>query len=71
VWERVRGKACLLVLFRYEGAHYYLDQTDLLSWLMEEAEGPQLRAEDLTKRVLIVNFVAIHVSIVVIGRIWR
>jgi hypothetical protein len=33
---------------------------------MEEAEGPQLRAEDLTKRVLIVNFVAIHVSIVVI-----
>ena len=33
---------------------------------MEEAEGPQLGAEDLTKRVLGVNFTAIHVSIVVI-----
>ena len=33
---------------------------------MEEAEGPKLRAEDLTKRVLFVNFAAIHVSIVAI-----
>ena len=32
---------------------------------MEEAESPQLRAEDLTRRVLIVNFTAIHVSFVV------
>ena len=33
---------------------------------MEEVEGPQLRTEDLAKRVLIINFSAIHVSIVVI-----
>ena len=33
---------------------------------MEEAEDTQLRAEDLTRRVLIVNFTAILVSIVVI-----
>jgi hypothetical protein len=33
---------------------------------MEEAEGPQLTAEHLTKRVLVVNFAANHVSIVVI-----
>ena len=33
---------------------------------MEAAEGSQLRAENLTKRVLAVNFVAILVSIVVI-----
>ena len=33
---------------------------------MEEAEGSQLRAEELTKRVLAVNFSAIHVSIVII-----
>jgi hypothetical protein len=67
VREQVGGKACLLVIFfRYEGAHCYLYQSDLLSWLMEEAEGAQLRAEDLTKRVLVVNFAAIHVRIVVI-----
>ena len=63
------GRKTLFVrsfFFRYEGAHCYLYQNDLLSWLMEEAEGPQLGAEDLTKRVLGVNFTAIHVSIVVI-----
>ena len=32
---------------------------------MEAAEGPQSRAEDLTKRVLVINFAAIHVSIAV------
>ena len=53
-------------VFRYEGTQCYLYQNDLLSWLMEEAESPQLRAEDLTRRVLIVNFAAIHVSIVII-----
>ena len=48
-----------------EGAHCYIYQDDLLSWLMDEAEGPQLTAEHLTKRVLVVNFAANHVSIVV------
>jgi hypothetical protein len=33
---------------------------------MEEAEGAQLGAEELTKRVLFINFPAIHVSMVVI-----
>ena len=33
---------------------------------MEEAEGPQLTAEHLTKRVLVINFAANYVSIVVI-----
>ncbi|KAF8549790.1 cytochrome P450 [Imleria badia] len=37
---------------------------DLLSWLMdsEEAEGPELTAERLTSRVLMVNFAAIHTT---------
>ena len=60
------GKACLLDLFfRHGGAHCYLYQNDLVSWLIEEAKGPQLTPEDLTKRVVFVNFSAIHVSIVV------
>jgi hypothetical protein len=29
---------------------------------MDEAEGPELTAECLTTRVLVVNFAAIHVS---------
>ena len=66
------GRKCLFVgsFSQYEGAHYYLYQNDLLSWLMEEAEGRHWRAEDLTKHVLIVNFAAIHVSMSLSGRIW-
>jgi hypothetical protein len=56
---------------RYEDAHCYLYQNDLLSWLIEDAEGPQLRVEELAKRVLVVNFTAIHVSIVLSGSISR
>jgi len=35
---------------------------DLVSWLMDAAEGPELTAECLTTRVLVVNFAAIHSS---------
>ncbi|KAI9463826.1 cytochrome P450 [Boletus coccyginus] len=35
---------------------------DLLSWLMEEAEGLELTPECLTVRMLVVNFAAIHTS---------
>ena len=55
-----------LFFFPTYGAHCCLYQNDLLSWLIEESEGPQLMAEALTKRVLVVNFTAIHVSLVVI-----
>ena len=61
------GRKSLFVrpFFRHEGAHCYFYQNDLVSWLIEEAKGPQLMPEDLTKRVLAINFTAIHVSIVV------
>ncbi|KAF9235152.1 cytochrome P450 [Melanogaster broomeanus] len=36
---------------------------DLLSWLMEEAEGSEQNVKALTLRVLIVNFGAIHANI--------
>ncbi|KAF8552481.1 cytochrome P450 [Imleria badia] len=44
------------------GAMWDDKPNDLLSWLMEEAEGPELTPEHLTTRVLGVNFAAIHTS---------
>ncbi|KAF9237107.1 cytochrome P450 [Melanogaster broomeanus] len=35
---------------------------DLLSWLMDEATGSQYSIESLTRRILAVNFAAIHTS---------
>ncbi|KAG9311576.1 cytochrome P450 [Chiua virens] len=35
---------------------------DLISWLIEEANGPDLTAEALTLRVLAVNFAAVHTA---------
>ncbi|KAF8549777.1 cytochrome P450 [Imleria badia] len=35
---------------------------DFLSWLMEAAEGPELRVESLATRMLVVNAVAIHTA---------
>ncbi|KAI9569394.1 cytochrome P450 [Boletus coccyginus] len=35
---------------------------DLLSWLMEEADGPELTVEHLTTRVILIIFAAIHTS---------
>ncbi|KAF8128435.1 cytochrome P450 [Boletus edulis] len=35
---------------------------DLLSWLMDEAEGPELTVERLTPRMLAINFAAIHTT---------
>lgn len=34
---------------------------------MEEAEGPELTVEALTTRILIVNFVAIHVGLYIVS----
>ncbi|KAI9569395.1 cytochrome P450 [Boletus coccyginus] len=34
---------------------------DLVSWLMKEADGPELTAERLTTRVILVIFAAVHV----------
>ena len=44
-------------------------QNDLISWLMEEAESPQLTVKLLVTRVLLVNFATIHVSEQLFGRI--
>ncbi|KAI5118158.1 hypothetical protein M0805_005780 [Coniferiporia weirii] len=35
---------------------------DMLSWLMDEAEGEQRTAEALTQRILTLNFAAVHTS---------
>ena len=56
------GKPVCRLFFSIGGSHLSSLQNDLLSWLIEEAEGPQLRAELLVARVLLVNFAAIHVS---------
>ncbi|KAG9310694.1 hypothetical protein JVU11DRAFT_9288 [Chiua virens] len=36
---------------------------DFLSWLMEEAEGPESMMEYLTNRILTLNFAAIHARV--------
>ncbi|KAI5118159.1 hypothetical protein M0805_005781 [Coniferiporia weirii] len=35
---------------------------DMLSWLLEEAEGEQRTVEALTQRILVLNFAAVHTS---------
>jgi hypothetical protein len=37
-------------------------QNDLLSWLLDEAKGPQRTVRQLAMRVLIINFGAIHTT---------
>ncbi|KAN0100091.1 Cytochrome P450 [Tylopilus felleus] len=44
------------------GAEWDDKPKDLLTWLMEEAKGPELTIKRLTTRVLLVNFASIHVS---------
>ncbi|KAF9237109.1 cytochrome P450 [Melanogaster broomeanus] len=42
------------------GAAWADKPNDLLSWLMDEAKGSQCSIESLTRRILTVNFAAIH-----------
>lgn len=37
-------------------------QNDLISWLLDEAQGPQRSIRELTLRILTVNFAAIHTT---------
>lgn len=37
-------------------------QIDMLSWLMDEAQGQERTTESLTRRILTLNFAAIHTS---------
>lgn len=43
-------------------------KNDLLSWLMDEAEGEERTVKALTVRILTVNFAAIHTSSMVCAR---
>lgn len=40
----------------------YEKPLDFLSWLMEAAQGEEQTIENLTRRILVVNFAAIHTS---------
>ena len=59
------------IFFLDKGFSLFSFQNDLVSWLMEEAESPQLTVKLLVTRVLLVNFAAIHVSEQLFGRIDR
>ncbi|TFK34046.1 cytochrome P450 [Crucibulum laeve] len=39
-----------------------VESLDMLSWLMSEAQGDELSVDSLTRRILTVNFAAIHTS---------
>ncbi|KAJ7049341.1 cytochrome P450 [Mycena amicta] len=44
------------------GANWPERPNDLISWLLEYAEGDERTSHELTRRMLMVNFVAIHTS---------
>jgi len=41
-------------------------QNDMLSWLMDNARGDEKSLQNLTLRILLVNFAAIHITIMVL-----
>ena len=45
-------------------------QDDLIQWLLDSAKGDEARTDNLTSRVLMVNFGAIHTTAVVYA-FWR
>ncbi|EGN93528.1 hypothetical protein SERLA73DRAFT_97436 [Serpula lacrymans var. lacrymans S7.3] len=47
------------------GSDWYEKPNDMLSWLMDKAQGEERSAQNLTKRVLATNFTAIHTSSVI------
>ncbi len=42
--------------------HYNIQQNDLITWLLKEARGPQRTMQQISLRVLTVNFAAIHTT---------
>ena len=61
------GQISLLVtlIFRRDSCVHIL-QNDFLSWLMDEAKGVDATVEELTTRVLVLNFASIHVCLHVV-----
>ena len=50
------------LLLRHQDPSDAFQQNDMLSWLMDEAEGEQRTVYALTQRLLTLNFAAIHTS---------
>jgi hypothetical protein len=45
----------------YLGSHYTADsQNDMLMWLMSDAKGVERSLEGVARRLLLINFAAIH-----------
>ena len=49
---------------------YLFVQEDFLSWLMDEAEGPEQETAAVAMRVLVVNLATIHTSSMVHSSLW-
>ncbi len=48
---------------RYLVSHYMADpQNDMLMWLMSETQKVDMSVESLARRMLLMNFVAIHTT---------